>query len=52
MYRVTLYSEGWYLFIPTQTGAARLERDLKGAIFYYVDGQLIQSINMSSTAIL
>lgn len=48
----TLYSEGWYLFIPTQTGAARLERDLKGAIFYYVDGQLIQSINMSSTAIL
>lgn len=48
----TLYSEGWYLFIPTQTGAARLERDLKGAIFYYVDGQLIQSITMSSTAIL
>lgn len=48
----TLYSEGWYLFIPTQTGSARLERDLKGAIFYYVDGQLIQSITMSSTAIL
>lgn len=48
----TLYSEGWYLFIPTQTGAARLERTLKGAIFYWVDGQLIQSIDMSSTAIL
>lgn len=48
----TLYSEGWYLFIPTQTGSARLERELQGAIFYYVDGQLIQSINMSSTAIL
>lgn len=48
----TLYSEGWYLFIPTQTGSARLERDLKGAIFFYVDGQLIQSITMSSTAIL
>lgn len=48
----TLYSEGWYLFIPTQTGAARLERDLKGVIFYYVDGGMIQSIDMSSTAIL
>ncbi|RRA37840.1 hypothetical protein C3O72_02945 [Cronobacter sakazakii] len=48
----TLYSQGWYLYIPTQTGAARIERDLKGVIFYYVDGQLIQSIKMSSTAIL
>ncbi|ELY2767197.1 DUF3383 domain-containing protein [Cronobacter malonaticus] len=48
----TLYSEGWYLYIPTQSGAARIERDLKGVIFYYVDGQLIQSIKMSSTAIL
>lgn len=48
----TLYSEGWYLYIPVQTGAARLERDLKGVILYYVDGQLIQSITMSSTAIL
>ena len=48
----TLYSEGWYLYIPTQTGAARLERQLQGAIFYWVDGQLIQSISMSSTAIL
>lgn len=48
----TLYSQGWFLYIPTQTGAARIERDLKGVIFYYVDGQLIQSITMSSTAIL
>ena len=48
----TLYSQGWFLYIPTQTGAARIERDLKGVIFYYVDGQLIQSISMSSTAIL
>lgn len=48
----TLYSQGYYLYIPTQTGAARIERDLKGVIFYYVDGQLIQSITMSSTAIL
>lgn len=48
----TLYSEGWYLYIPTQNGSARIERDLQGVIFYYVDGQLIQSITMSSTAIL
>lgn len=48
----TLFSQGWFLFIPVQTGAARLERDLKGVIFYYVDGGLIQSITMSSTAIL
>lgn len=48
----TLFSQGWFLYIPTQTGAARIERDLKGVILYYVDGQLIQSITMSSTAIL
>lgn len=48
----TLYSQGWYLYIPTQTGSARLARDLQGVIFYWVDGQLIQSITMSSTAIL
>jgi len=48
----TLYSQGWFINIPQQTGAARIERDLKGVIFYYVDGQLIQSITMSSTAIL
>lgn len=48
----TLYSQGWFLYIPTQSGPARIERDLKGVIFYYVDGQLIQSITMSSTAIL
>lgn len=48
----TLYSQGWFLYIPTQTGSARIERDLQGVIFYYVDGQLIQSITMSSTAIL
>ncbi|EKI37799.1 hypothetical protein EC3006_2917 [Escherichia coli 3006] len=48
----TLYSQGWFLYIPTQSGSARIERDLKGVIFYYVDGQIIQSITMSSTAIL
>ncbi|MFZ4835762.1 DUF3383 domain-containing protein [Rouxiella sp. Mn2063] len=48
----TLYSQGWFLYIPTQTGANRIERNLKGVIFYYVDGQLIQNITMSSTAIL
>lgn len=48
----TLYSQGYYLHIPAQTGAARIKRGLKGVIFFYVDGQLIQSITMSSTAIL
>lgn len=48
----TLYSQGWFLYIPTQTGSARLARDLQGVIFYWVDGQLIQSISMASTAIL
>ncbi|NNS07340.1 DUF3383 family protein [Erwinia sp. JH02] len=47
-----LYTDGWYFFIPEQTGASRTERSLDGAIFYYVDGQLIQSINMTSTNIL
>lgn len=48
----TLFSDGWYFYIPSQTGAARLERKLQGAIFYYVDGQLIQSVQMSATDIL
>lgn len=47
-----LYSQGWFFYIPTQTGASRTERHLDGAIFYYVDGQLIQSIDMTSTDIL
>lgn len=47
-----LYSDGWYLYIPAQSGANRLARTLKGAVFYYVDGQMIQSINLSSTAVL
>ncbi|WP_459176976.1 DUF3383 family protein [Ewingella americana] len=47
-----LYSQGWFFYIPTQTGASRTERHLDGAIFYYVDGGLIQSIDMTSTAIL
>lgn len=48
----TLYSDGWYLYIPTQSGSTRITRELTGVVFYYVDGQLIQSIDMSSTAIL
>ena len=47
-----LYSEGWYLYIPPQTGTSRITRELNGVVFYYVDGQMIQSIDMSSTAIL
>lgn len=48
----TLYSDGYYLYIPTQTSANRNERKLSGVVFYYVDGGLIQSISMSDTAIL
>lgn len=47
-----LYSQGWYLNIPTQTGASRIDRNLQGVTFFWVDGQLIQSISMASTAIL
>ena len=47
-----LYSDGYYLYIPTQTSANRTARKLAGVVFYYVDGQMIQSIDMSSTAIL
>lgn len=48
----TLFSDGWYLHIPTQSGTSRITRELVGVVFYYVDGQLIQSIDMASTAIL
>lgn len=48
----TLYSDGWYLYIPTQSGANRQARKLAGVTFFYVDGQLIQSITMTSAAIL
>lgn len=47
-----LFTQGWFFYIPVQTGASRTERSLDGAIFYYVDGQLIQGINMTSTNIL
>jgi hypothetical protein len=48
----TLFSDGWFMYIPNQGDDSRTERHLDGAIFYYVDGQLIQSIAMSSTDIL
>lgn len=48
----TLFSDGWFMYIPEQNGSSRTERHLDGAIFYYVDGQLIQSIAMSSNDIL
>lgn len=47
-----LFNQGWYFYIPPQRGETRLERVLSGTIFYWVDGQLIQSIKMSSTTIL
>jgi len=47
-----LFSDGWFMYIPQQAGSSRTERHLDGAIFYYVDGQLIQSIKMSSNDIL
>lgn len=47
-----LYTEGWYFYIPPQNSQARTERILQGAIFYYVDGQLIQRISLNSTDIL
>lgn len=47
-----LYSDGWYFYIPTQSGANRIARDLTGCVFYYVDGQMIQTINLTSTAVL
>lgn len=48
----TLYSDGWYLYIPQQTGANRIDRTLSGVVLFWVDGQLIQSINMQSTTVL
>ncbi len=48
----TLFSAGWYFYIPVQTGSSRLERKLQGATFYYVDGQLVQSVQMSAIDIL
>lgn len=47
-----LYNSGWYLYIPTQAGSSRINRSLDGVVFYWVDGQLIQSVNLSSTAVL
>lgn len=48
----TLFSAGWYFLIPPQSGANRIERALKGVVFFYCDGQLIQTIDMASTNIL
>lgn len=48
----TLYSDGWYLYIPTPSATSRAARELPGVVFFYVDGQLIQSITMTSAAVL
>lgn len=48
----SLFSEGWYLFIPTQNGTNRNERKLTGAIFFYTDGSLIQSISLASIDVM
>ncbi len=48
----SLYSEGWYLYIPTQNGTNRNERKLAGAVFFYTDGSLIQSINLASIDVM
>lgn len=47
-----LYNDGWYFYIPAQPSSSRIDRRLTGAILYYVDGQLIQSIDMSSIDVL
>ena len=47
-----LYTNGWYFYIPTQPGANRIARKLTGCVLYYVDGEMIQSISMQSTAVL
>ena len=47
-----LYSNGWYFYIPTQSSATRVKRDLAGCVLYYVDGQMIQSIDMQSNDVL
>lgn len=47
-----LYSNGWYFYIPAQPGVNRIERALRSAIFFWCDGQMIQSISMQSTTVL
>lgn len=47
-----LYANGYYLYIPAQSGANRIARTLKGVVLYWTDGQLIQSIDMQSTTVL
>ena len=48
----TLYSDGCYLYIPTQSGSSRLARNLAGCVFFYVDGEMIQTIDLTVTAVL
>ena len=48
----TLYSDGCYLYIPTQSGTNRLARNLAGCVFFYVDGEMIQTIDLTVTAVL
>lgn len=48
----SLFSDGYYFHIPKQPGSNRIERTLKGAVLFWTDGQLIQSLNLQSTTVL
>ena len=48
----SLFSDGYYFHIPNQPGSNRIERTLKGAVLFWTDGQLIQSLNLQSTTVL
>lgn len=47
-----LFTQGWYMYVGEATPATRQARGPFPAKFYYCDGGSVQSINMTSTAVL
>ena len=45
----TLNSVGWYLYVGDPGAQVRLQRGSPVCIFFYMDGQSVQQINLSST---
>jgi hypothetical protein len=47
-----LTNQGWYLFIGTASSQTRQERGSPPITFFYMDGEAVQKLNVSTLALL
>lgn len=48
----TIGTQGWYLLVSSASASVRSARGPRAITFFYTDGQSVQSINLSSIAVL